>query len=60
MLAGYTARCRDLRTAVERWSAINAKDLAELNAVLSKNGIQAVPAAMGVRAPVCIMGPSAR
>jgi len=58
MLAGYTARCRDLRTTVERWAAINGKDLADLNAVLRKNGIEAVPAAAGVTAPVCAEQPA--
>jgi len=32
---------------------INEKDLAALNAVLGKDGIQAVPAPAGVKAPVC-------
>jgi hypothetical protein len=54
MIAGYAARCRDLRTAVERWTAINSKDLVDLNAVLGKNGIQTVPPAKGVAPPVCV------
>ena len=53
MLDGYAAACRDLKAAVARWTAINADDLAALNEVLSKNGIQAVVAAAGIKAPAC-------
>jgi photosystem II stability/assembly factor-like uncharacterized protein len=58
MLAGYAQACRDLRTAVANWTAINAKDLQALNAVLSKIGLQAVPPATGLRAAECGTSPS--
>jgi hypothetical protein len=53
MLAGYAAACRDLASAVASWAEINAKELAGLNSVLSKNGLQPVAAAGGVKAPEC-------
>ncbi len=59
MVAGYEITCRDLRTAVARWAAANAKPLADLNAVLTKNGAQAVPAAGGVTPPACAPAQSA-
>jgi hypothetical protein len=52
-LDGYGATCRDLRTAIARWTAINENDLATLNAVLSKSGLQQVMAAAGIKAPAC-------
>ncbi len=53
MLAGHAAACRDLATAVTSWATINAKDLAALNSVLGKSGLQPVVAAPGVKAPEC-------
>ena len=50
---GYAAACNDLRAAVASWTAINARELAGLNSALGRNGLQAVPAAAGVKAPVC-------
>ena len=53
MLAGYTAACRDLRTAVSTWAAISTKGLAGLNAVLTRNGLQPIVEAAGLMAPDC-------
>ena len=53
MLAGYTAACRDLRTAVTSWTAITTKGLAGLNAVLTRNGLQPIVEAAGLMAPDC-------
>jgi photosystem II stability/assembly factor-like uncharacterized protein len=53
MLAGYAAACRDLRTAVTNWTAINGKDLTELNSALDKNRIQSLTSATVLTAPVC-------
>ncbi|MFI5311614.1 MAG: hypothetical protein ACHQQ3_10295 [Gemmatimonadales bacterium] len=53
MLAGYAAACRDLRTAVAGWTAINDKDLTALNVVLGRAGLQPVAPAAGVKAPAC-------
>jgi photosystem II stability/assembly factor-like uncharacterized protein len=53
MLAGYTAACRDLRTAVTTWAAISTKGLAGLNAVLIGNGLQPIVEAAGLMAPDC-------
>jgi hypothetical protein len=53
MLAGYAQACRDLRTAVANWTAINARDLQGLNATLGKTGLQSVPPAEGLKAPEC-------
>ena len=54
MLAGYTAACRDLKTAAASWAAISSKELPGLNSVLTKNGLQSVAAAGGVKAPECV------
>jgi hypothetical protein len=54
MLAGYGVACRDLRTAAASWAAINAKELADLNSVLSRTGLQPVAAAAGVKASECV------
>jgi photosystem II stability/assembly factor-like uncharacterized protein len=54
MLAGYALACHDLGAAARKWREINRTDLPALNAVLSQNGIAAVPAAAGVTAPVCV------
>ncbi|HEV8409876.1 MAG TPA: hypothetical protein VGQ30_05160 [Gemmatimonadaceae bacterium] len=53
MVAGFDAACTDLGKAVASWTAINSKDLADLNSVLGKNGAQSISAAAGVKAPVC-------
>jgi photosystem II stability/assembly factor-like uncharacterized protein len=54
IVAAYASACRDLRMTAERWTAINGKDLTDLNAVLNKNGIQPVAAATGVKGPLCV------
>ena len=49
-----TAACGDLRTALMRWQEITEKPLADFNALLSRNGIKAVPApGMTPAAPAC-------
>ena len=53
MLAEYAAVCRDLRSTVARWTAINTKRLPELNAVLKRSGLQPIVAAPGVKPPGC-------
>ena len=53
MLAGYALACKELGAAAAKWQAINGADLVALNAALSRAGIQAVPAAAGVVAPMC-------
>ena len=53
MLAGYALACRELGVAAAKWKTINNADLAALNAVLSRAGMQTVPAAAGVTAPAC-------
>ena len=53
MLARYVSSCRDLNTAAASWAAINAKELAALNAALGRSGLQQVVAAAGVKAPDC-------
>jgi photosystem II stability/assembly factor-like uncharacterized protein len=58
MAAGYGSACRELRTAVAAWAALNTKDLPELNTVLSRNGLQPVAAAAGVTGPDCGGPPS--
>ena len=50
----YAAACSDLRTAVTNWKNINAKDLAEFNAVAAKNNVKPIPAASPALAvPAC-------
>jgi hypothetical protein len=39
-----TAACGDLRTALASWQEIAGKQLADFNALLSRNGIHAIPA----------------
>ena len=51
--AAYASSCRDLKTAIAHWTAINTKDLAVLNAVLAQNGKPALAAAPGLTAPDC-------
>jgi photosystem II stability/assembly factor-like uncharacterized protein len=41
----YLSACGDLKSAVATWKAINAQELAALNAVLAKNNIGQIPAA---------------
>jgi hypothetical protein len=53
MLAGYALTCRELGTAARKWNEINRTGLVSLNAILTRSGIQAVPAAAGVTAPSC-------
>ena len=53
MFAGYAAACRDLRTAVTTWAALNSTGLTELNATMSRNGLQPIVPAVGVRTPDC-------
>ena len=52
-VAGFEITCRDLAKAIASWAAINSTGLADLNSVLSKNGVQPVTAAAGVKAPAC-------
>jgi photosystem II stability/assembly factor-like uncharacterized protein len=54
MQRAWTSSCRDLRTAVMNWKAINGADLATFNAALAKNGLKAIQAAgQGLGLPVC-------
>jgi photosystem II stability/assembly factor-like uncharacterized protein len=54
MLDGYAATCRELRSAVARWTAVNGGLLANLNAALGNAGLQPVPAAAtALEPPVC-------
>jgi hypothetical protein len=53
MLAGYVAACRDLRTAVTSWTALNSTGRTALNSALGKNGIQSLMAATVLKAPEC-------
>ena len=53
MVASYALACKELGATAARWKAINGADLVALNGVLSRNGVQAVPAAAGVVAPAC-------
>jgi photosystem II stability/assembly factor-like uncharacterized protein len=50
---GFAAACRDLATAATNWNTLNSKGLAELNAALSKSGVQTLSAAVSVKAPEC-------
>lgn len=52
-LKAFATSCADLAKAAARWQALNGKGLATLNAVLAKNGIKAIAAAPGVKAPAC-------
>jgi photosystem II stability/assembly factor-like uncharacterized protein len=53
MVAAWAAACKYLDGAVEHWSAINSTARPTLNAALTSNGMPAVRAALGVKAPVC-------
>jgi photosystem II stability/assembly factor-like uncharacterized protein len=52
-LAAYSSLCRNLKTAIDRWNALNAKDLPALNGVLTPGGTPAVTAAHALSAPEC-------
>lgn len=51
-VAAYGSACKDLTGVAAKWKAIGA-DLQALNAVLTKAGAKAVPAAAGVTVPKC-------
>jgi photosystem II stability/assembly factor-like uncharacterized protein len=54
MLASYTNACVDLKTVESAWKNATTRDLAALNAVLSKNGIQQIQAPVSsLAAPTC-------
>jgi hypothetical protein len=54
MLASYTNACVDLKTVENAWKNATTRDLAALNALLSKNGFQQIQApASSVAAPTC-------
>ncbi|MGH7583879.1 MAG: WD40/YVTN/BNR-like repeat-containing protein, partial [Gemmatimonadales bacterium] len=54
MNAGWSTSCHDLRTAVMNWQGLTARDLPALNAVLTKNGLNAIAAPKTAPAvPVC-------
>ena len=44
MLRTYASACADLKSAVSMWRALNAQDLAALNAMLAKNNLKQIPA----------------
>jgi hypothetical protein len=44
MTAGYAASCRELKSAVESWRSVTAKELPALNAQLTKAGVPAIAA----------------
>jgi len=49
-----TAACGDLRTALASWQEIAGKQLADFNALLSRNGVHAIPApGKAPGAPAC-------
>jgi photosystem II stability/assembly factor-like uncharacterized protein len=50
----FNSSCADLKKVVAAWSALNARDLADFNAVLRKNNLPPVAAASpALTAPVC-------
>ena len=53
MHTAYSTACERLRTAAARWTALNGTELTALNATLTGKGLQPVPAAAGLKAPVC-------
>jgi len=60
MRNAWSGVCRDMRTALTEWRAINAKDLVAFNALLAKNNLQPIPAAApGIPMPVCTLGAGA-
>jgi hypothetical protein len=57
MRNAWTQVCRDMRTALSEWQAINAKDLVALNSLLTRNNLQPIPAAApAIAMPVCTLG----
>jgi photosystem II stability/assembly factor-like uncharacterized protein len=56
MLRAWAAACSDLRSAVTTWRAINERDLAAFNAVLSAANLSPIPAAAPVLPlPACTL-----
>jgi hypothetical protein len=53
MLAAESSACKDLATAQATWTRISTSDLAAFNAVLTQNGLSALPAPSRVPAPGC-------
>ena len=62
MRKAWTQVCRDLRTALTEWQAINTSDLVAFNALLTKDNLERIPAAgPSIAMPVCTLGvPPAR
>ena len=57
----YNATCNDLKAVVTRWTALNAKALKDLNALLTKNNLPTIAAATpALAAPVCVAVPLAK
>ncbi len=55
----FNTTCRDLRTLVTDWTALNAKALKDLNAVLAKSNVPAVAMATpALTAPTCVAAPA--
>jgi hypothetical protein len=44
MLAAESSACKDLATAQANWTRISTSDLAAFNAILTQNGLSALPA----------------
>lgn len=53
MLHGFATACGELAKVVTRWQGINTKELPAMNALLTKNGKAALPAATAVAPPKC-------
>jgi len=56
MLRAYAATCADLKAAVAAWRTLDAKDLATLNATLTKNHATPIPvpsSASALKPPTC-------
>ncbi|MEO7086341.1 MAG: hypothetical protein ABI442_03450, partial [Gemmatimonadaceae bacterium] len=53
--AAYVAACTDLQSRLTSWTTMNAKDIPQLNALLSKNSLQPVALAKvsDLSTPVC-------
>ena len=57
MRSAWTQVCRDMRTALSEWQAINARDLVAFNALLTRNNLQPIPAASpAIAMPMCTLG----
>ena len=55
----FNVACNDLKKGVTNWSALNAKELKDLNALLAKNSVPAIAAATpALTAPVCAALPA--